>query len=339
MVRAEDENRPAFIKDAPAENFAQGILEVELPEDQFGPKKQGKVRDIWEVGNKLAIVSTDRKSAYDKTICTVPGTGAVLNLLSAWWFDRTGFMIPNHLIDVIHPNVTIARKMRIVLPVEVVWRSYLERSKTSTSLYYNYADLGRRNIYGIDFKEGLKPNQALPMGSVLTPTTKAESGHDLELTEEQAREIVRIATGRDAWGEIVERTEKLYQFGVETCRKKGLIMSSTKYELGIDEDGKLTLIDEVHTPDSSRFWQLDTYEERFYSGEDPDNFDKEILRKFLAEYGFRGEGPIPIIPELVISRMTEAYSWPFEILTGTKLPDPSVSEHAAKSIESYFKAA
>ena len=166
--------------ETPSQNFSRGLMSVEIP--KLGAPIKGKVRDCWVI-NKDGVdyrimVTTDRQSAYDRLICTVPGKGQVLNLLSAFWFDLTKDIVPNHVVEVPHPNVLIAKEAKDTLPVEIVLRRYMAKSSTSTSVYHNYFDLGRREIYGIKFPDGLQSNQEFPMGTILTPTTKAESGHD-----------------------------------------------------------------------------------------------------------------------------------------------------------------
>ena len=178
--------RPAYLEGVPPENFSSGILEVELPAD-FGPRTQGKTADMWIVDGKLVIVRTDINSSYDSLICTIPGSGAVVNSSSVWWFRKIGHMGINHFLGSPHRNVMIAEKMDEMFDVEFVWRSYFERSSTQTSLYHNYVNEGKRNIYGIAFPPGLVVNQELPMGQILTPTTKSKDGHDLIITEEEAR--------------------------------------------------------------------------------------------------------------------------------------------------------
>lgn len=338
MVRAEDENRPALIKDAPAENFAQGILEVELPEE-FGPRTQGKVADMWTVNGKLTVVRTDRKSAYDHSICTAAGTGAVLNLSSAFWSKMTSHIIPNALVEVISSNVSIVKKIDRRPPVEIVWREYMERSSTSTSLFYNYFDLGRRLIYGIRFPDGLKPNQRLPMGPVLTPTTKAEGGHhDLELTQEEAREIADKEGGVGTWDKIYERTGSIYRYAAEILKQKGLLLPSTKLELGIDDETEdLIVIDEIITPDSSRIWEADTYGIRLERGEDPDNRDKELIRKPLAQLGYMGGESVPVLPRTVIEMTEKAYQDYYYLLSGERiLVEEITPETIAQDIKDYF---
>ena len=304
--------------DTPKENFAGGLLQVDLPE--LGQPIRGKVRDIWVVGQQRVMVTTDRQSAYDRLICTVPGKGQVLNLKSAYWFDQTKDIVENHMISVPHPNVLIAKQAKATLPVEVVLRRYIAKSSTSTSVYHNYTDLGRREIYGIEFPEGLRANQEFPSGTILTPTTKAEKGHDEELTDGQARGIVDGKLGDGVWDKAKDAALAVFERARKDCLEKGLILVDTKYEFGIDIDGNLMLIDEIHTPDSSRFWLAQTYEEKFSEGKTPDTFDKEILRRWLAEHGFKGDGPVPVVDPEIIDAMAKAYTVPFTMITGKELP-------------------
>lgn len=310
------------IGDTPRENFLRGMLQVDLPE--FGIPTRGKVRDIWVVGEgdsqARVMVTTDRQSAYDRLICTVPGKGQVLNLTSAYWFEQTQDIVPNHMISVPHPNVLIARQARATLPVEVVLRRYMAKSSTTTSVYHNYANLGRREIYGLQFPEGLQANQEFPMGTILTPTTKAEAGHDEELTDEKAREIVDGKLGDGVWDKAKDAAFAVFERARKLCLNKGLILVDTKYEFGLDKDGNLMLIDEIHTPDSSRFWLAQTYEKKLSEGQTPDTFDKEILRRWLAENGFKGDGPVPKVDPEIIDAMAKAYAVPFTMITGKELP-------------------
>lgn len=311
---------------SPGENFSAGLLTVEdLP--GFGPPtSRGKVRDIWVVehpkhGSVRVMITTDRTSAYDRLICTVPGKGQVLNGLSAYWFEQTADIIPNHLWAVPHPNVTIAREAQAMLPVEVVLRRYMAKSATSTSIYHNYAETGRRKIYGIEFPEGLRANQEFPMGTILTPTTKAETGHDLELTDAQAAEIVDAKLGKGTWKKTKTAALAVFERAYAYHKEHGLILVDTKYEFGIGAGGRIMLIDEIHTPDSSRFWLAASYEEKMERGENPESFDKEILRRWLADQGFKGEGRVPEVDPVVIQKMSEAYREPYRMVTDRELPD------------------
>lgn len=317
--------------DAPRENFATGLHHVDIPE--LGPAIRGKVRDSWILPGTpslRAMVTTDRQSAYDRMICTIPGKGQVLNLTSVFWFDHTKDIVPNHIVDVPHPNVSIVRQAVATLPVEVVLRRFMAKSATTTSVYHNYADRGRRKIYGINFDDGLLPNQELPMGTIVTPTTKAEHGHDEELTDEQARRTVDDKLGGGTWDKASDAALEIFERGRARALSAGLILVDTKYEFGIDDQGELMLIDEVHTPDSSRFWLADTYLEKFEAGQTPDTFDKEILRKWLAEKGFKGEGEVPVVDESVKRAMAEAYAVPYNLITMRDLPTPTSDPQAIR---------
>lgn len=332
--------RPLGPQEAPEENFSRGLFQVELL--QLGEPIKGKVRDSWifdKGGSQFRIlVTTDRQSAFDRVICTVPGKGQVLNLTSAFWFKNTKDIIPNHVVDVLHPNVLVAKQAVATLPVEVVVRRHMAQSSTSTSVFHNYVDKGRREIYGIEFPEGLQPNQEFPMGTIVTPTTKASAGHDEELTDRQAKEIVDSKLGKGIWDQAKEAALAIFEKARLYCLEKGLILADTKYEFGIDEDGKLMLIDEIHTPDSSRFWLAETYEQRLAEGKNPDTFDKEILRRWLAEKGFKGDGPIPRVDSKVIEQMSEAYGVPYKMITGKDLPAESknVAEDVRAAVVKYI---
>lgn len=330
-------------QEAPRENFSKGLYRVEIPE--LGEPIEGKVRDSWifkdEHGKyRRVLVTTDRQSAFDSIICTVPGKGQVLNLISAFWFENTKDIVPNHMIAVPHPNVLIAKQAVAILPVEVVVRRYMAKSSTSTSIYHNYAERGRRKIYGIKFQDGLKANQEFPMGTIITPTTKSSSGHDEELTDEEASEIAGNKLGPGIWAQARTAAVQLFEKASAVSLWNGLILVDTKYEFGMDEDGKLMLIDEVHTPDSSRFWLAETYQQKFSKGETPDTFDKEILRRWLAEKGFKGEGPIPKVDPKIISQMSEAYEVPYRMITGNKLPSQSgnVAEQVRGAVMQYINS-
>ncbi len=334
-MTVEGEKRQVLVKDAPAENFAHGIFTVDLP-SEFGPKTSGKVRDIWQRDGSRVMVTTDRQSAFDRLICTVPLKGLVLNLMSAWWFEKTEDIVPNHFIDA-YKNVLIARQAADVIPVEIVWREYMARSATSTSVYRGYINEGRRTIYGIDFPDGVKPNERFPMGPILTPTTKADEGHDLELDEERAREIVDRIGGEGTWEKIREASRQLFEYGSRVLRENRLILVDTKYEFGIDKNGELMLIDEIHTPDSSRIWKADSYQERFEKGETPETFDKEILRRWLSGHGFRGEGLVPVVDPDIINQMRDAYLKPFVALTGVDLIGDLSESEIREAVIQYFR--
>jgi phosphoribosylaminoimidazole-succinocarboxamide synthase len=278
---------------------------------------RGKVRDIYRLqdercGDRLILITTDRLSAFDRILGVVPYKGQVLTQLSAWWFAQTQDIIANHLIALPDPNVTVAHVCE-PLPVEVVVRGYIT-GVTSTALWYQYS-LGARTIYGIDFPDGLHKNDPLPE-PIITPTTKARNGgHDERITSAEVVEKGLVAA--DVWEQISTAALALFRRGQELAQRGGLILVDTKYEFGLAADGSVMLIDEIHTPDSSRFWIADTYEERIAAGQEPDNFDKEFIRLFYAARGYRGEGePFPLPPELALQaalRYIRTYEW----LTGT----------------------
>lgn len=331
--------------DAPRENFEGGLVQVDMP--ALGIVDRGKVRDFWTVRNGdselRVMVTTDRLSAYDRVVAAVPGKGQVLNLLSQFWFENTGDIIPNHMVAVPHPNVLVARQAKAVLPVELVVRGHMAQSSTDTSIYSNYITKGRRKIYGIDFPDGLQANQEFPMGAIITPTTKADHGkHDEELTDEEAQQIVDEKLGEGTWTKARQAALALFDRGRAISSQSGLILVDTKYEMGIDEKGELILIDEIHTPDSSRYWQEETYEERMAEGKNPDSFDKEIARRWLADNGFTGNGPIPRIDRSVLRHMSEAYAIPYQMLTGKQLPPRSstpIEDAIREATYSYLTAA
>ncbi len=287
---------------------------VDLP--FLGERTRGKVRDIYHFqdercGERLLLVTTDRLSAFDRILGLIPYKGQVLTQLSAWWFAQTQDIIANHLIALPDPNVTVARVCE-PLPVEVVVRGYIT-GVTSTALWYQYS-LGARTIYGIDFPDGLRKNDPLPE-PIITPTTKArDGGHDERITSAEVVEKRLVAA--DVWEQVSRAALALFKRGQELARRGGLILVDTKYEFGLAADGSVMLIDEIHTPDSSRFWIADTYAERIAAGQEPDNFDKEFIRLYYAAHGYRGEGePFPLPAELALQAALR-YIRTYELLTG-----------------------
>ena len=288
----------------------QPFLDVDLA---LPDRRDGKVRVSYQLenGNRL-FVTTDRLSAFDRVIAGVPYKGQVLNELAAWWFAQTSDIVANHVVSVPDPNVLIARNAT-PLPVEVVVRGYIT-GVTSTSLWQQYAD-GARTIYGHPFPDGLRKNTALPH-ALVTPTTKAENGgHDEPLTV--AEVMSRNLVPSKLWGDTVEAALRLFQRGQQVAANAGLILADTKYEFGLDDDGRLMLIDEMHTPDSSRYWIAETYEARLAAGEEPESLDKEVVRRALLATGYRGEGPPPALPDEVWQETSARYIDAYERLTGT----------------------
>lgn len=281
--------------------------------DWLGSKYEGKVRDNYTAGDRRFIIVTDRLSAFDRVIAPIPFKGQVLNQMAQFWFERTGHIVENHMLAVPDPNVMVGKECQ-PLPVEVVVRGYLT-GVTSTSIWTHY-EKGERVFCGHRLADGMVKNQRLPE-PVITPSTKAEKGgHDESVSPE---EIVRRGLlSPELMQQVSEVSLRLFAFGSELLASHGLILVDTKYEFGLHA-GRLTLIDEIHTPDSSRFWIRDTYADRFARGEEPEKIDKEYLREWLAQHGFRGEGPIPEIPTEVIVETAYRYLTAAERITGQKL--------------------
>lgn len=274
-------------------------------------KVMGKVRDGYNLPQGRLLVTTDRLSAFDRILAKVPYKGQVLNQLSAWWFERTRDIIPNHILSVPDPNAMLVVDVE-PYPVEVIVRGFIS-GVTSTALWYRYS-LGERDIYGYHFPDGLRKNQSLPE-AIITPTTKGgASGHDERLT---CGEVVeRGLLSADAWEQVQEAALAVFKRGQETANRAGLILVDTKYEFGRTPDSRTLLIDEVHTPDSSRFWRGVTYQERFEAGDEPENFDKEFVRLAYAEKGYRGDGDAPVMPEELWVGVSQRYIKIYELLTG-----------------------
>jgi phosphoribosylaminoimidazole-succinocarboxamide synthase len=275
-------------------------------------KYEGKVRDNYSApdGRRLIVV-TDRISAFDRVLGTLPFKGQVLNRLSSWWFDRTKDLVPNHVLEVPDAQAVVARECT-PLPVEMVVRAYVT-GVTSTSIWTAYAR-GERVFCGHRLPDGLRKNDPLPE-PILTPSTKAEKGgHDKSASREEILAEGRISPAH--FDRAAELALTLFRFGSEECSKRGLLFVDTKYEFGLDARGEVVVIDEIHTPDSSRFWFANTYEERTSSGLDPESFDKEYVRRWLAGVGFTGDGPIPTIPDEVRVEAARRYIGAFEAITG-----------------------
>lgn len=276
----------------------------------LGEKKTGKVRDIYVQPERLILITTDRHSSFDRIIAHIPWKGQVLNQISAWWFEQMKDIVPNALIALPDPNVTVARKLKTV-PVEAVMRGYLT-GVTDTSIWTRYGK-GERNFGDIALPDGMKKNQKLPH-PVFDPTTKEEK-HDRALTPDQM-----VAEGfitKELFEQLRETATKLFTRGQEIARRNGLILVDTKYEFGTDEHGTLHLIDEIHTPDSSRYWQLATYEARLASGEEPEYFDKEFLRIwFKQNCDPYKDATLPDAPKEMVEEMSRRYIQMYQQITG-----------------------
>jgi phosphoribosylaminoimidazole-succinocarboxamide synthase len=284
------------------------LLRVDLP--GLGPRLEGKVRDIYVVGGQRVLITTDRVSAFDRVLGAIPFKGQVLNQLSAWWFEQLKGVVANHVVSVPDPNVTIAREAQS-LPVEVVVRGYIT-GVTSTSLWTLY-NQGVERPYGLDLPTGLRKNDALPE-PVITPTTKATGGaHDERLTSAEVVEHGLVPPS--LWVDIQRAALVIFKHGQAVARRAGLILVDTKYEFGLI-DGQPALIDEVHTPDSSRFWVAESYEAVQGTDAEPENFDKEFLRMWFVHQGYRGEGQPPAMPPEFVALVAQRYIAAYEHLTG-----------------------
>jgi len=284
------------------------------------PRYDGKVRDCYidkERGERIIIV-TDRLSAFDAVVGTIPSKGQVLNQLARFWFEKTQHIAPNHMLRVPDPNVMVARECD-PLPVELVMRSYLT-GVTSTSIWKAY-EAGARTFCGHALPEGMKKNEKLP-NAILTPSTKAAKGdHDVSVSREELLAMGRIEP--ELFDRAAEIAAALFAEGQRHAAAQGLILADTKYEMGLAPDGTLTVIDEIHTPDSSRYWYADDYQSRLEAGEEPRSLDKEYVRRWLSgEAKWSGDGPPPIMPDEVKIEAARRYIASYELVTGTTfVPD------------------
>lgn len=280
---------------------------------QATPNYRGKVRDTYDLGDRLLLVTTDRVSAFDRHIATIPHKGAVLNQLSAWWFEQTKDIVDNHFIAMPEPNSMEVKKCR-VFPVEVVMRGYMTGT-TNTSVWTLYQQ-GERRFFETTLPDGLHKNMPLPH-AIMTPSTKSDE-HDEPLTVEQLHDVPGLTL--EQWMRIREKAFALFAYGQEVARQKGLILVDTKYEFGLDDEENILLIDECHTPDSSRYWLADSYQERIAQGEEPENFDKEFLRLWFRQNcdPYHDE-VLPEAPAELVEQLSTRYQDIFQRLTGHAL--------------------
>eukprot|EP00245_Coleochaete_scutata_P009014 TRINITY_DN2874_c0_g1_i1.p1 TRINITY_DN2874_c0_g1~~TRINITY_DN2874_c0_g1_i1.p1 ORF type:complete len:445 (-),score=73.58 TRINITY_DN2874_c0_g1_i1:94-1428(-) len=296
-------------------------------------KIQGKVRDIYDAGEYLLLVTSDRQSAFDRLLASVPFKGQVLNLTSVWWFNNTRHIVPNAFISSPDPNVTIAKKCT-VFPVEFVVRGYVTGS-TSTSLWTVY-NKGVRSYCGNDLPEGMVKNERLE-GNILTPTTKAAE-HDLPVTPQEI--IEQGLMTEDDLNYVRSKALALFAYGQEVAMQHGLVLVDTKYEFGRAADGTIMLIDEVHTPDSSRYWVAATYEERHAAGLEPENIDKEFLRLwFKSNCDPYNDKVLPDAPPELVTELSWRYILLYETITGVKFSLSEIEEPIHERISRNVRAA
>jgi len=276
----------------------------------LGEKKIGKVRDTYFSDDKIILITTDRQSAFDRVLASIPFKGQVLNQTSAWWFKQTKHIINNFVLEIPDPNVVVGKKCQ-VFPFEVIVRGYLTGS-TSTSAWTNY-EQGVRNFCDNQLPEDMVKNQKFET-AIITPTTKFEE-HDRNITAEDIVNEKMAAT--EEWQKISQSALKLFSFGQNEARKRGLILVDTKYEFGKDADGDILLIDEIHTPDSSRYWLTDSYEQRIAQGMEPENIDKEFLRLWFKEHcDPYNDEVLPEAPEELVVELSSRYIKLYEMITG-----------------------
>lgn len=294
----------------------------------LGPLYRGKVRDNYSRGDQIVMITTDRVSAFDHVLGTIPFKGEVLSRLTLFWFDQVKDLAPTHLVSAPDPSVMVVKRAK-ALPIEIIVRGYI-----TGSLWRDYQS-GKAAAYGIDWPKGLAKDQRFDQ-PIITPSTKAEYGqHDEPISEADILERGLVAP--EVWAEAVAIARRLFARGQEWARSRGLILVDTKYEMGIvpEEDGfagrraeakpqhpatdRLMVIDEIHTPDSSRYWVEATYEARFSRGEEPDMLDKENIRQWLIkEHGFSGQGSPPALTDDVRVMLATKYIEVYERLTGEK---------------------
>lgn len=297
---------------------------------------RGKVRDNYDLADgRRLIVATDRQSAFDQVLAAVPFKGQVLTAVARFWFEKTADICRNHVLAFPDPNVTVAKRLAM-LPVEVVARDYLAGT-TATSIWPMYRD-GGRLLYGIRFADGMRRNEKLPT-TILTPTTKGDAGaHDAPVSA--ADVIARGLLTAAQWQEIEALALALFARGREIAARQGLILVDTKYEFGLDEAGRITLADEIHTPDSSRYWRAGSYAARFAADADPETLDKDFLRRWIAARCDPYAEPIPEIPAETLVEFALRYIALLETVTGERfLPPPAdlpVAKRLAENVRHYL---
>lgn len=280
--------------------------------DELPNFERGKVRDSYDLPDgRRVLIATDRQSAFDQVLAAVPYKGQVLNQTAQFWFEETSDICANHVISYPDPNIAIVKRLDM-LPIEMVVRDYLTGS-TDTSIWPMY-ERGERLLYGHQFPDGLRKSEKLP-GTILTPTTKAEAGdHDAPITQPEI--IEQGLLSQEQWDELAETSLAVFARGREIAAANGLILVDTKYEFGTDENGRIRLADEIHTPDSSRYWINESYPARFEAGENPESLDKEFLRLWIAGRCDPYKDPIPEIPTETLMEFSAKYVSLFETVTG-----------------------
>ena len=307
------------------DNCLTEALFPELPGHQ-----SGKVRESYDLPDgRRVMIATDRQSAFDHVLTAVPCKGQVLNQTAMFWFDQTQDICPNHVIEAPDPNIVFVQRLDM-LPVEMVVRDYMTGS-TDTSIWPMY-ERGERVLYGHEFPDGLVKNQKLP-GTILTPTTKAAQGeHDAPITTIEI--VEQNLLSQDQWDKLAELSLAIFARGREIANDNGLILVDTKYEFGLDRDGHITLADEIHTPDSSRYWIADSYAGRLDAGDEPESLDKEFLRLWIRGICDPYKDPIPEIPAATLMEFSGKYGDLYERVTGLDFQKPTMETPMADRIRS-----
>ena len=316
--------------------FINNLLE-QTDFDWAGARYEGKVRDVYDRGSELVIVATDRQSAFDISWCSIPLKGQVLTQISNWWFERIKHVLPTHIVATPDPNAVVAKKLKM-FPIEIVVRAYLTGS-TETSVWVNY-QRGVRMFCGNPLPDGMVRNQPLPE-VIITPTTKAKED---ELIDAPTL-IKRGLATEEQWQQISTAALALFREGQRIAAERGLILVDTKYEFGLDAEGVLTIGDEVHTPDSSRYWIAASYPERFAGGLEPESLDKEFFRRWLVGAGFdphaKERSSRPTITDDVRADLALKYINLYERMTGERFtfPEPTpIAERVDKRLRAYLHA-
>jgi phosphoribosylaminoimidazole-succinocarboxamide synthase len=324
-----------MVDKAALESYAGYVLEdATIPE--LPNHYRGKVRDNYDLPDgRRIIIASDRLSAFDRNLAAIPLKGQVLTQTARFWFEATAEICPNHVIEYPDPNVLVGQKLTI-LPVEIVVRDYLAGT-TGTSILSLYK-AGQREMYGIRLADGMRDNEKLPH-TIITPTSKAfHGGHDEPLTPDEI--VEQGLLNPEQWRTVSNYALALFAKGREMARERGLILVDTKYEFGIDETGRIMIADEIHTPDSSRYWFLESYQERFEAGERPESFDKDFVRNWVVARCDPYKDDVPEIPADVILETSRVYIDAFERITGQSfaLPktDMPVLERIRKNLAAYF---
>ncbi|PIR68058.1 phosphoribosylaminoimidazolesuccinocarboxamide synthase [Candidatus Nomurabacteria bacterium CG10_big_fil_rev_8_21_14_0_10_35_16] len=278
----------------------------------LGERKVGKVRDVYIEKDQITLISTDRHSSFDRIIAHIPFKGEILNQTSLFWFENTKDIIQNHVLANPDPNVAVVKKCKVI-PIEMVVRGYITGS-TNTSLWTLYKN-GERDFGNFTLPDGMHKNQKLET-PVLTPTTKSDE-HDRPITPQEI--VSEGIMSQELWDEMADKAIKIFTRGQKVALEKGLILVDTKYEFGLDENNQLTLIDEIHTPDSSRYWQASSYQARIDAGQEPENFDKEFLRLWFKENcDPYNDEKLPDAPVEMVTELTRRYIQIYEQITGKK---------------------